>query len=115
MGISFGRTAFKKDEVSLVLEKIKETRKKGMEMMIAKRRINDQKGPSTMQDFTCSIEPESLVPGEYVVHKTKGVGRFVRLQSEGDIGPEYVILQYADGMAKLKAQQASRLLYRYYQ
>lgn len=115
MDMSFGRGTFSKEETTLVMEKLRETRRKGKEMMIAKRKASGQKGSGLIQDFSCSIDPESLVPGEYVVHKTKGIGRFIRINKEGQEGPDYAILQYADGMAKLKVKQAARLLYRYYQ
>eukprot|EP00250_Pteridium_aquilinum_P017183 c23496_g1_i1 orf=187-2751(+) len=115
LGVSIHRGAFSKEETKLVMEKVKETRKRGMEMINARRKLMGQKESGSLQDFTCSLDPESLVPGEYVVHKTKGIGRFVRINKDGSDGPEYVILQYTDGMAKLKASQAARLLYRYHQ
>ncbi|KAI5072409.1 hypothetical protein GOP47_0012515 [Adiantum capillus-veneris] len=112
LGVSTHRGVFSKDETNLALQKLKDTRKQRMGMINTRRKLA---GDKLLQDFTYSLDPESLVPGEYVVHKSKGIGRFVRLNKEDAEGPEYVILQYADGMAKLKSSQAAQLLYRYRQ
>lgn len=64
-----------------------------------------------------SIDPHRLVRGELVVHKRVGIGRFRELRTEkveGRAQPVlFVYLEYADGLAKLPAHQAHRLLYRY--
>jgi hypothetical protein len=64
-----------------------------------------------------SIDPHRLVRGELVVHKKVGIGRFRELRQEKVEGREapvlFVYLEYADGLAKLPAHQAHRLLYRY--
>ncbi|XP_024539275.1 ATP-dependent DNA helicase At3g02060, chloroplastic [Selaginella moellendorffii] len=65
-----------------------------------------------------NVDPEKLISGEYIVHKKVGIGQFVSLKEEvpegGKSPQKYVYLRYADGMAKLPAKQARRLLYRYF-
>ncbi|MCO5606495.1 hypothetical protein L7F22_060683 [Adiantum nelumboides] len=112
LGVSIHQGTFSKEETKLAVQKLKDTRKQRVGMINARRKLAGEK---LLQDFTYSLDPESLVPGEYVVHKAKGIGRFVRLNNDGSEEAEYVILQYADGMAKLKSSQAARLLYRYRQ
>lgn len=71
--------------------------------------------------FSYKVDPYALRPGDYVVHKKVGIGRFVGIkfdvQSKTDTKTatpmEYVFIEYADGMAKLPVHQASRFLYRY--
>ena len=66
---------------------------------------------------TNSIDWRTLQRGEYVVHKTHGIGQFVgakKLASKpGQVEDIFLFIQYADGMAKLRASSAGRLLYRY--
>jgi hypothetical protein len=57
------------------------------------------------------VDPRELEPGEYVVHKKVGVGKFACISAED--GVDYVFIQYADAMAKLAVDQAARMLYRY--
>lgn len=57
------------------------------------------------------VDPRDLEPGEYVVHKKVGVGKFACISAED--GVDYVFIQYADAMAKLAVDQAARMLYRY--
>lgn len=70
-----------------------------------------------MHQMTTSVDPSRLVPGEFVVHKKYGVGKFLGIKSlpnpSGEGTVDYMFLQYADEIAKLKASQAHRLLYRY--
>lgn len=67
--------------------------------------------------FGYRVDPYSLQPGDYVVHKKVGIGRFVAIKydvSKNSSEPkEYVFIEYADGMAKLSVKQAFRMLYRY--
>ncbi|GAB2225933.1 hypothetical protein Drorol1_Dr00021711 [Drosera rotundifolia] len=66
------------------------------------------------------VDPYMLQYGDYVVHRKVGIGRFVGIKMDMAKGAkgvnkmvECVFIEYADGMAKLPARQASRLLYRY--
>lgn len=72
--------------------------------------------------FGYKVDPYTLRPGDYVVHKKVGIGRFVAIKfdipKDSSIFThhrpiEYVFIDYADGMAKLPVKQASRMLYRY--
>ncbi|CAL9132199.1 unnamed protein product [Musa textilis] len=68
--------------------------------------------------FGYQVDPYTLRPGDYVVHKKVGIGKFVAIKfdapKDSSSGPiEYVFIEYADGMAKLPVKQACRMLYRY--
>lgn len=67
--------------------------------------------------FGYKVDPYTLRSGDYVVHKKVGIGRFVSINIDTKKGSdkpiEYVFIEYADGMAKLPINQASRMLYRY--
>lgn len=55
-----------------------------------------------------------LLPGEVIVHKLNGVCRFLGFREEdGASGSTSLVLQFADGRAKLGHAAASRLVYRY--
>jgi transcription-repair coupling factor (superfamily II helicase) len=57
------------------------------------------------------VDPNKLEPGDYVVHKNHGVGRFLKLESltiNHEIR-EYLALQYADGLLRVAADQLSSL------
>jgi len=70
-----------------------------------------RKGVAAGSSLGHRVDPRELEPGEYVVHKKVGVGKFACISSED--GVDYVFIQYADGMAKLAVDQAARMLYRY--
>ncbi|KAK8938377.1 hypothetical protein KSP39_PZI011390 [Platanthera zijinensis] len=67
--------------------------------------------------FGYRVDPYSLQPGDYVVHRKVGIGRFVAIKFDvwksSSESSEYVFIEYADGMAKLPVKQAYRMLYRY--
>jgi len=70
-----------------------------------------------------SIDPFKLIPGEYVVHRKFGVGKFLGIRSiaveapapNGDPPPKvgYLFIKYADAEAKIKPEKARAQLYRY--
>lgn len=70
-----------------------------------------------MESFSYKADPYTLRSGDYVVHKKVGIGRFVGIKYDRPKDytepVEYVFIEYADGMAKLPLNQASRMLYRY--
>uniref|UniRef100_A0ACD5X107 Uncharacterized protein n=1 Tax=Avena sativa TaxID=4498 RepID=A0ACD5X107_AVESA len=70
-----------------------------------------RKGLAAGSSLGHRVDPWELEPGEYVVHKKVGVGKFACIS--GEDGEDYVFIQYADGMAKLVVDQAARMLYRY--
>ena len=57
------------------------------------------------------VDPNKLRPGDYVVHKNHGVGRFLKLESLtlNHETREYLALQYADGLLRVAADQLSSL------
>ncbi|KAM3091162.1 transcription-repair coupling factor [Phormidesmis sp. 146-35] len=57
------------------------------------------------------VDPNKLQPGDYVVHKNHGVGKFLKLESLtlNQETREYLVLQYADGLLRVAADQLSAL------
>ena len=58
------------------------------------------------------VDLERLKPGDYVVHKNHGIGKFIKL--EGLETRDYVVIQYADGILRVPAD-AVECLSRYRQ
>jgi transcription-repair coupling factor (superfamily II helicase) len=57
------------------------------------------------------VDPNKLQLGDYVVHKNHGVGRFLKLESLtiNSETREYLVLQYADGLLRVAADQVGSL------
>jgi len=57
------------------------------------------------------VDPNKLQPGDYVVHRNHGIGRFLKLESLTVNGEtrEYLVLQYADGLLRVAADQVGSL------
>ncbi len=57
------------------------------------------------------VDPNKLEPGDYVVHRSHGVGRFLKLESLtlDRQTREYLVLQYADGTLRVAADQVGSL------
>ncbi len=53
------------------------------------------------------VDPNKLHPGDYVVHKHHGIGKFLRLESLET--REYLVLQYADGLLRVPADALETL------
>ena len=53
------------------------------------------------------VDPNKLRPGDYVVHKSHGIGKFVKLESLtiNSETREYLVIQYADGLLRVAADQ----------
>jgi len=53
------------------------------------------------------VDPNKLRQGDYVVHKNHGVGKFLKLESLtiNNETREYLVLQYADGLLRVAADQ----------
>ena len=47
------------------------------------------------------VDLNKLVPGDYVVHKTHGIGKFLKLESLAT--REYLVIEYADGLLRVPA------------
>jgi len=57
------------------------------------------------------VDPNKLRPGDYVVHRNHGVGKFVKLESLtlSNETREYLVVQYADGLLRVAADQLGSL------
>ena len=57
------------------------------------------------------VDPNKLQVGDYVVHRNHGVGRFQKLESLtfNQETREYLVLQYADGLLRVAADQVGAL------
>ncbi|GAA6615315.1 transcription-repair coupling factor [Scytonema sp. NUACC26] len=57
------------------------------------------------------VDPNKLRPGDFVVHKNHGVGKFLRLESLtlNEETREYLVVQYADGLLRVAADQVGVL------
>jgi transcription-repair coupling factor (superfamily II helicase) len=57
------------------------------------------------------VDPNKLNPGDYVVHKSHGIGKFIKLESLvlNNQTREYLVLQYADGTLRVAADQLGSL------
>ncbi|XP_047090961.1 ATP-dependent DNA helicase At3g02060, chloroplastic isoform X1 [Lolium rigidum] len=89
----------------------KEDRDGGSDEEVEEEGGRRRKGMAAGSSLGHRVDPRELEPGEYVVHKKVGVGKFACIS--GEDGEDYVFIQYADGMAKLAVDQAARMLYRY--
>lgn len=57
------------------------------------------------------VDPNKLRPGDYVVHRNHGVGKFLKLESLSinKETREYLVVQYADGTLRVAADQLGSL------
>lgn len=57
------------------------------------------------------IDPNKLQPGDYVVHRNHGVGKFLKLEklTVNYETREYLVVQYADGLLRVAADQLGTL------
>jgi transcription-repair coupling factor (superfamily II helicase) len=57
------------------------------------------------------VDPNKLQPGDYVVHRNHGIGRFLKLESLmlNHETREYLAIQYADGLLRVSADQLNAL------
>ncbi|MEB3177981.1 MAG: transcription-repair coupling factor [Nostocaceae cyanobacterium] len=57
------------------------------------------------------VDPNKLRPGDYVVHRNNGVGKFVKLESLtiNNETRDYLVVQYADGILRVAADQLGAL------
>ncbi|MBZ8181885.1 transcription-repair coupling factor [Oscillatoria salina] len=53
------------------------------------------------------VDINKLHPGDYVVHKSHGIGKFLRLESLET--REYLVIQYADGLLRVPADASESL------
>lgn len=57
------------------------------------------------------VDPNKLRQGDYVVHKSHGIGKFVKLESLtiNHETRDYIVVQYADGILRVAADQVGSL------
>ena len=57
------------------------------------------------------IDPNKLSPGDYVVHRSHGVGQFIKLETLtiSNETREYLVLKYADGLLRIAADRVGVL------
>lgn len=57
------------------------------------------------------VDPNKLQPGDFVVHRNHGIGKFLKLESLtlNHETREYLVLQYADGTLRVAADQLGTL------
>ncbi|BAZ65713.1 MAG: transcription-repair coupling factor [Pelatocladus maniniholoensis HA4357-MV3] len=57
------------------------------------------------------VDPNKLRPGDYVVHRNHGVGKFLKLESLtlNNETRDYLVVQYADGLLRVAADQVNAL------
>ena len=58
-----------------------------------------------------TVDPNKMRPGDFVVHRNHGIGRFKameKLAMSGDIR-DYLVVQYADGTLRVAADQLGSL------
>uniref|UniRef100_A0A2P2JZT4 Uncharacterized protein MANES_11G073900 n=1 Tax=Rhizophora mucronata TaxID=61149 RepID=A0A2P2JZT4_RHIMU len=105
------RPAMEFEEADKYIQLVKEQQQRGL------LKLREEKEGGGGGVFSYKVDPYTLHSGDYVVHKKVGIGRFVGIKFDVPKGSsesvEYLFIEYADGMAKLPVQQASRLLYRY--
>lgn len=58
-----------------------------------------------------TVDPLRMVPGDFVVHRNHGIGRFVKLEklAIGGEARDYLVVQYADGLLRVAADQLGSL------
>jgi len=58
-----------------------------------------------------TIDPNRMQPGDFVVHRNHGIGRFLKLEKLAIAGDarDYLVVQYADGLLRVAADQLASL------
>jgi len=58
-----------------------------------------------------SVDPLKMLPGDFVVHRNHGIGRFLKLEklAIGGESRDYLVVQYADGLLRVAADQLGSL------
>ena len=63
------------------------------------------------QSTSKQVDPNKLQPGDYVVHRQHGIGKFMKLESLtlNNETRDYLTIQYVDGLLRVAADQLSSL------
>ncbi|MFM7732423.1 MAG: transcription-repair coupling factor [Cyanobium sp.] len=58
-----------------------------------------------------TVDPLKMQPGDFVVHRNHGIGRFLKLEklAIGGEARDYLVVQYADGLLRVAADQLGSL------
>ncbi len=58
-----------------------------------------------------TVDPNKMLPGDFVVHRNHGIGRFLKLEklAIGGEARDYLVIQYADGLLRVAADQLGSL------
>jgi len=58
-----------------------------------------------------TVDPNRMQPGDFVVHRNHGIGRFLKLEKLAIAGDarDYLVVQYADGLLRVAADQLGSL------
>ncbi|MFO7629817.1 MAG: CarD family transcriptional regulator, partial [Prochlorococcaceae cyanobacterium] len=58
-----------------------------------------------------SVDPNKMRPGDFVVHRNHGIGKFLKLEklALGGESRDYLVVQYADGLLRVAADQLGSL------
>ncbi|MBU6249757.1 MAG: transcription-repair coupling factor [Cyanobacteria bacterium REEB417] len=58
-----------------------------------------------------TVDPNKMRPGDFVVHRNHGIGRFLKLEklALGGESRDYLVVQYADGLLRVAADQLGSL------
>ena len=58
-----------------------------------------------------TVDPNKMLPGDFVVHRNHGIGRFLKLEklAIGGEARDYLVVQYADGLLRVAADQLGSL------
>ena len=58
-----------------------------------------------------TVDPGKMQPGDFVVHRNHGIGRFLKLEKLAISGEsrDYLVVQYADGLLRVAADQLGSL------
>jgi transcription-repair coupling factor (superfamily II helicase) len=57
------------------------------------------------------VDPNKMKPGDFVVHRNHGIGKFIKLESLvlNQETRDYLVIQYADGLLRVAADQVGSL------
>ena len=58
-----------------------------------------------------TVDPNKMQPGDFVVHRNHGIGKFIKLEKLAISGEsrDYLVVQYADGLLRVAADQLGSL------
>lgn len=74
------------EEATNLRERLKEQRRKGMQAICNRMKGRGLSDNEDEEEFSYAVNPDTLTPGEYVVHKRVGVGCFIGTKYEVPTG-----------------------------